>query len=304
MSALLSAALDYASRGWPVFPIWWPVDGRKRCACAKPDCGTIDEAGELRGSPAKHPIPEHGLKDASTDPATIRAWWSRWPHANIGLRTGVAFDVLDLDSLPAGRALAVAADLAGEDTSECWGHGPMSITAHGQHLYFEPTGAGNTTGLIVAHVDWRGAGGYVVAAPSVHVSGHMYRWHDNCGPGTPLPLAPAFIVAALFKLTAPPATDARRPPISPSRPSTEHAIAGLAKRVRDAQPGQRNHMLNWAAHALSTKVRIREIDQSAGVAGCDRLLEAAVAAGLTAAEAEATIRSGWRAGLSGRAVNS
>jgi len=35
----------------------------------------------------------HGLRDATTDAARIQAWWMAHPTANIGSRTGVAFDV-------------------------------------------------------------------------------------------------------------------------------------------------------------------------------------------------------------------
>jgi hypothetical protein len=70
-STLLKAALRYAQKGWPVFPL-------------KPR--------------QKTPFTEHGLKDASTDKAQIRKWWASCPEANIGIPTGPAtFDALDLD---------------------------------------------------------------------------------------------------------------------------------------------------------------------------------------------------------------
>jgi Bifunctional DNA primase/polymerase, N-terminal len=40
----------------------------------------------------------HGLHDATTDPDVIRSWWQVHPTANLGLRTGLGFDVIDLDS--------------------------------------------------------------------------------------------------------------------------------------------------------------------------------------------------------------
>jgi hypothetical protein len=38
--------------------------------------------------PGKHPPTRRGHKEATTDPARILQWWSRWPDANIGILTG------------------------------------------------------------------------------------------------------------------------------------------------------------------------------------------------------------------------
>jgi len=45
----------------------------------------------------------HGLHDATTDLDLIRYWWH--PTANLGLTTGLGFDVIDLDSEAAVDAL-------------------------------------------------------------------------------------------------------------------------------------------------------------------------------------------------------
>ena len=57
----LDAALEYASGRMPVFP-----------------CNPLD----------KKPLTAHGFKDATTDEAQIRAWWTRWPNAMVGAPTG------------------------------------------------------------------------------------------------------------------------------------------------------------------------------------------------------------------------
>ena len=68
---LLSSALSLAERGWHVFPC---VPGGKRPA--------------LRGSWQDH---------ATTEPARIRAWWSRAAY-NIGIACGPSgLVVIDLD---------------------------------------------------------------------------------------------------------------------------------------------------------------------------------------------------------------
>ena len=79
---LLEAALQYAARGWHAFPL---RPRSKMPAIAKKDGG-------------------RGFLDATTDPATIEAWWGRWPAANIGLATGASgLVVLDPDG-PEGLA--------------------------------------------------------------------------------------------------------------------------------------------------------------------------------------------------------
>ena len=138
---LVAAALEYASRGWPVHPL-------------KPR--------------AKQPLLKHGLLDASTDPETVQAWWRKWPDANIGLRTGVAFDVLDVDG-DLGRAAMVA-------MAPGYKHpGPVGKTGKGFHLLFHVSGARNTAAKVPG-LDFRGQNGYIAAAPSIHPLGHAYQW--------------------------------------------------------------------------------------------------------------------------------
>src|SRR4051812_49746069 len=77
MTALHDAALAYAARGWPLFPL---KPREKTPLISKADGG-------------------NGVKDATTDPAAIEAWWTACPEANIGLACGAAFFVLDADFL-------------------------------------------------------------------------------------------------------------------------------------------------------------------------------------------------------------
>jgi hypothetical protein len=262
-----SVALDYAHRGWPVLPLWWPTDGR--CACPR---------GAGCTSAAKHPLSEHGLDDATTDVDVIVGWGRRWPHANVGIRTGVAFDVLDVDSLD---ALDV---LDGLGNTVCGG--PIVRTGRGWQFYFAATGHGNRAGL-VDHVDWGGAGGYVVAPPSVHVTGKRYRWwHEGDEAFEPPPPA----IRALLE-------PARREPV-PHRPpgnGRTRKWSGLVATVALAPEGQRNDRLNWAAHTLGTDVTRGRIQPGDVARALDDLRIAAVRAGLSEAEAEATIRSGFEA---------
>ena len=92
MTDLLQAARAFAARGWPVFPCHTPTPGGG-CSCRQA-CGRV----------GKHPRTKHGLKDATTDEATICRWWTMWPQANIGIATGAVSGlvVLDEDSYKGG----------------------------------------------------------------------------------------------------------------------------------------------------------------------------------------------------------
>lgn len=172
LSPLAVQALSYAGRGWPVLPL---VPGQKL---------------PLSGNNPRTPeFPTDGLLSATTDLGHVIEWWSLVPQANIGLRTGVAFDVLDFDSDDAVLNLRL---WAGDPTLRA--EGPISATGKGQHWLFLPTGRRNSTGLL-DKVDYRGANGYIVAPPSVHPSGAVYSWGDTAS--RTLPAAPGWLLRLL-----------------------------------------------------------------------------------------------------------
>lgn len=265
---VLAAARRYAARGIPVLPLHTPQGGG-RCSCRRAGCDR----------PGKHPRLRHGLTDASTDLGQIDLWWATWPAANIGLRTGVVMDVLDADTAPGWAAvgrLGVAAD------------GPLARTGSGGwHLWLRPTGHGNRVRLLPG-VDWRGAGGYVVAPPSLHACGARYRWRR--GPDAALPGCPP----TLRRLVAgpPPAAPVGGPVHHPARYAAV-ALATETRRVAGAPVGQRNDTLNRAAYALGRLVGAGLLDPYTVRA---QLTAAAHQAGLGRREITRTLHSGLTAG--------
>jgi hypothetical protein len=267
---LLRAALAYARHGIPVLPVHEPGPGGG-CSC---------DRGARCERPGKHPRLRHGLTDASTDPRQIELWWERWPQANVGLRTGVVMDVADVDSEEGGHGLCHL--LGGEMPA-----GPQVRTGGGGwHFWFRPTGFGNRVRLLPG-LDWRGAGGYVVAPPSRHLHGD-YRWVH--GPAEPLPAGSDTLRALIEGPSAAPAPP--RPITHPDRYASA-ALAAEADRVARAPVGTRNDTLNRAAFALGRLVGgglldpgdvVRELDAAARYAGLGR------------AEIPGTIRSGLNAG--------
>lgn len=120
----------------------------------------------------KRPLTSHGVKDATSDPNAIREWWKRWPYANIGLAVPAGFAVLDIDS---AEALAqIKAEGCELSETAC------ARTRKGWHLWYSTGDAevGNRVGLRPG-VDVRGRDGYVVAPPSFHPSGSIYRWQTE-----------------------------------------------------------------------------------------------------------------------------
>ncbi|MEV4639270.1 bifunctional DNA primase/polymerase [Actinoplanes sp. NPDC049548] len=275
---MLDAALAYARHGIPVLPVHTPgPDGS--CSCGRPDCDR----------PGKHPRVRHGLTDATADLRRIEMWWSRWPDANIGLRTGVAMDVADVDSATGWHGLR---HLLGGLLPR----GPQVRTGSGGwHFWFSPLGYGNRVRLLPG-VDWRGAGGYVVAPPSRHASGTTYYWVVR--PGTDPPSAPD----ALRGLIAGPDPPGSGPfsLAGGDGPGIHHperyaaaALAAETDRVARAAVGTRNDTLNRAAFALGRLVGEGLLD----AATVTRELTAAGAwCGLGRTETIRTIRSGLTAG--------
>ncbi|WP_435589790.1 bifunctional DNA primase/polymerase [Micromonospora aurantiaca (nom. illeg.)] len=243
----LAAALRYAAAGWPTFP-------------CRPD--------------EKRPLTRHGCLDATCDPDQIRAWWARWPTANVAVATGdPGPDVVDVD-VKHGSAgpesyhrLRAAGLLRGA-------HAFITTPSGGWHLYYAGTAQGN--GALARHgVDFRSSGGYVLAPPSV-VGGHRYVLTQH-RPQTGVTVS---WDAIRRKLDPPPPP---RPPRPPARKGRVDDHGELIRWMADQFEGNRNGALYWAAgRALATGADPRVLDD---------LTAAAVTAGLPRAEAERTIRS-------------
>ena len=233
----------------------------------------------------KQPLTTHGFHDASSDFATVRSWWQRWPNANVGVPTGATtgVEVVDVDTHAGGSGFAAfeRARSAGFADGWAWLVRTPSGGIHAYYLRGHDTEQ-RSWQVPGEHVDFRGEGGYIIAPPSrlssVDGSTRSYRViavarHD------PTPVD-GF---ALRRFLDPPRT-ARPPaglPAAGARPDK------LAAWVSSRPEGGRNLGLFWAAcrmveegHAFNTTA--------------DLLGEAAESAGLSNQEAMTTIRSAYR----------
>jgi len=168
---MLTAAIQYAEMGYPVFPC-------------------------IAGS--KKPLTKHGFKDATTNIEVIESFWRKNPKANIGIPTnGLLVVDIDGEKNPWPKEIEQSEDLA------C---APLALTAGGgrHYIFKQPAGKNwkNTTGKLAPKVDTRANGGYIIAPPSV-VDGNSYRWAEgmdlNVTPDQ-LPEPPDWLVVLLDNL--------------------------------------------------------------------------------------------------------
>jgi hypothetical protein len=261
MNGLGAAAVDYARRGWYVFPV------------------------APRG---KTPVTRRGMLDASTDKGLVAAWWQDRPRANIGINCGKSgLLVVDLDGEDAVRTWA---DLAARHG----GH-PRTLVARtgkGFHGYFAGEGR-SSAGRIGPKIDTRGAGGYAIAPPSVHGSGAVYQWVDPTLDPVPVP---EWLTEALDRgQPDSPAGERRRLPDGvPFTPYGRSALAAITEEMAATVEGERNSTLNALAYRCG---RLSAAGQLAEQVARRDLVAAAVDAGLDGDEAEATFQSGFTAGL-------
>ena len=157
------SALAYLSRGWGVVPI------------------------EPRG---KRPLVRwEDFQRRLPLPGEVVAWFRRWPNANIGIITGKisGLAVVDVDPRHGGDETLAAL--------ECE-YAPLPSTVEvltgggGRHLYFASSGESLRSRVALAPgIDLRAEGGLVVAPPSIHSSGGLYRW-ELFHPPDKTPIAP------------------------------------------------------------------------------------------------------------------
>lgn len=280
-SSILDFALDYARRGWHVFPCW-PGD--------KSPCVGADR--DARGNK----VPKTGgLYKATTDATLIDTWWTRWPSAMIGVRMGAASGVWAIDP-------DAPKDASKPDGAAAWSaltaqHGVVHTHTHltpggGQHLLFAWDPArpiSNSEGSLKnSGINIRGEGGYVIAPPSRRADGKAYVIAE------PLDFfrfatAPVWLYAMLKPVTS-------EKPISRIATILPHGdptgrIQGILNTVATAGEGQRNKVLYWGARRVVDMVVERAVPPAEGDRAFAALFDAAIHAGLSDHEIVRTLQS-------------
>jgi Bifunctional DNA primase/polymerase, N-terminal len=277
-SRLGAAARELAAAGHPVLPLHTP--GSRGCSCGRRDCG----------SPGKHPRSTYGLHDASTNAEQVEAWWYGQPEANIGMRTDSLL-VVDVDGPEGERSLVRLEGELGELPPTREQH-----TGRGRHLLYaveEPIGNSTRPLGDPAGLDLRGGSrGYIVAAPSRHATGALYRWLDERAPA---PLPQGWLERLRRPLRLVPALEP--PALEQPAETTRYGAAALEQElctILRARHGKRNETLNCSVFKLAQlvaehRLARQELERSA--------FEVALLAGLTPFETRKTISSAIEAGL-------
>ncbi|MDO0977177.1 bifunctional DNA primase/polymerase [Mycolicibacterium frederiksbergense] len=213
---------------------------------------------------SKAPATAHGKDDATTDADTIARWWTRNPHSNIGLRPTTEMLVVDVDPRNGGDMSLL------DRLPETW---TAETGSGGLHIWLR-AGGQRLRSTLTEGVDLKTTTGYLVAPPSIHPNGNVYRWLNRA----PIAHAPGWL---LDKAARP-----KPPPPQPFNGTAGRREDGLIAAVAEANEGARNGVLYWAACRAVESGAYRQIR--------DAIADAARSAGLSDREIDATLQSAER----------
>lgn len=253
------SAVELARRGVPVFPLIFRT---------------------------KRPLPRsHGLHDSTVDLQKIRSIWAG-RLLNVAVRTGTEIDggflnILDTDGADGYAELA--------KLERQYSPLPSTFTvktSRGDHRYFSGPLLKSRTGFIQG-LDWKGEDGSVVGPCSVHKSGAVYTCQDWNAPFAP---APEWLIQIVQSRDA---VEHKTTQVSEIRDGDAYGRVALNREVAALSGVRhyRNEALIQSAFRMGQLVHDDKLDKTAAF---NALLDAAKAIGLDAAEARATINSGFK----------
>lgn len=225
------------------------------------------------------------------DPEIIRRWWRQCPRANVAVATGPVSGLLvvDIDPRHGGHPDQLPGPVP---------RTPTVRTGGGWHFYLGwPEGVERLPKTLPGcpGMDLKGAGGYVVAPPSRHVSGGYYRWEVTPAEVSLAP-CPDWLRE---RITAAHPSREKRPirPASGEAYGTPYGRAALRRelaRLAQTPEGNRNNALNRAAFVLGKLVAAGHLGEET-VAGL--LASLGWQIGLGWREVDRTVKSGLSSGL-------
>ena len=229
----------------------------------------------------KSPYTRNGYKNASRDCDQIEEWWTRWPHALIGVATGAGSGVVLVDLDVKDRK-----DGPGELVRNGWALGRTWIArtrSGGFHAYYQHPGypVRNSVDWPAEGVDLRGDGGYAII-PGPRDS---YRWSALRPGRVPLAPLPPWLVEELRNREASRPSPGRRGSGCGRNASEQPALAHVCDKITSALPGCRQDTLAQQAFRAGRLVREGRVDE--------RTARAAVIAATEAINPAATSSGPW-----------
>lgn len=263
---LYHAAQALIGQGQPVFPVRSKyIDSKRR---------------------AKTPLTKNGVKDATTDLAQIKRWWTRFGDAALGIPTGILWDVLDVDVKRDhdGRVHLNSLHQLGL-LNGC--QRVARTPSGGLHLYFPSSPGMTNKANATLGLDVRALGGYVLA-PVSYIdarkdpdAGYKGAYEVICDTtdATDDPLNWSLIQSALA-----PVNTLTKQPVELLGYERQASLASLRGWLSERVEGERNNALHWAVcRCIENGIDPRELTEVA-----------LVALGLGEEETEKTIESALR----------
>lgn len=191
----------YSSRGLRLLPVY-EVTSEGRCACGEQACREPNWG--------KHPRLGAWQHAATTDLQVLERWHAAWPRSNWAWALDEDTYVLDCDPRNGGpRTDHWLSDLRELGLPEPPATLFQVSGSGGLHAAYRAEGAPSRNGSLVRAdgtevpgVNVKGAGGYVLVAPSNHRSGGLYAWLEPWLDPVPWPELAGFLTRRAARATS------------------------------------------------------------------------------------------------------
>ena len=185
--------------------------------------------------------PDKGEPGSSKDPDQVTAWWTQWPNACVGLRTGKVngIVVVDVDRHGHSRRLQDHQDFDGVDPKTT---ATVLSAGGGQHLYYAYAGELKSTTLGEG-VDFLAEGRMVIAPGSVRADGKPYLFVNGHDLSALAPL-PGSVLAKL------------------KRSAGQQRLDDWSAKIEATPEGERHRVVRDACWSLAHDVVAGKLDET------------------------------------------
>ena len=167
---MFNQLFNYITLDYAIFPVYSAFEGK--CKCGNYDC-------IHKGKHSKFGIAPEG---ATKDIEEVKNMQELWMNSNIGIATGKISGIVVLDIDPRDGGDKVLSDFTAQ-----YGELPKTVTTlsggNGMHYYFKyPNFDIPSRNVFRPGFDFKSDGDWIIAPPSIHVSGNAYKWAEGLSP--------------------------------------------------------------------------------------------------------------------------